>query len=127
MLSTLFTSVADALISYTIDKLDPAERIKSWLKQDPARIAFQKALARAYSAFARQYPEYTSSLFDQSFLSKEALPELSKLLIRNQRPDPALLALAWGKSIGAKPEFANRATKPMSDFLMWLEAEIKAE
>jgi hypothetical protein len=127
MLSALFTSVADALISYAIDKLDPAERIKSWLRLDPARLAFKKALARAYSAFARQYPEYTSSLFDQSFLSTEALPELSKLLTRNQHPDPALLAQAWGRSLGANTDFAQAATKPAAYFLERFEAELKAE
>jgi hypothetical protein len=127
MLSALFTSVADALISYAIDKLDPAERIKSWLRLDPARLAFKKALARAYSAFARQYPEYTSSLFDQSFLSTEALPELSKLLTRNQHPDPALLAQAWGRSLGANTDFAQAATKPAAYFIERFEAELKTE
>ena len=127
MLSTLFTSVTDALISYAIDKLDPAERIKSWLRLDPARLAFKKALARAYSAFARQYPEYTSSLFDQSFLSTDALPELSKLLTRNQHPDPALLAQAWGYSLGTSADFAQAATKPAAYFLERFEAELKAE
>lgn len=127
MLSALFTSVADALISYAIDKLDPAERIKSWLRLDPARLAFKKALARAYSAFARQYPEYTSSLFDQSFLSTDALPELSKLLTRNQHPDPALLAQAWGRSLGAGVDFAQAATKPAAYFLERFNAELKAE
>lgn len=127
MLSSLFTSVADALISYAIDKLDPAERIKSWLRLDPARLAFKKALARAYSAFARQYPEYTSSLFDQSFLSTDALPELSKLLTRNQHPNPALLAQAWGRSLGAPADFAQVATKPAAYFLERFEAELKAE
>lgn len=127
MLSAIFTSVADALLSYAIDKLDPAERIKSWLRLEPARLGFEKALARAYSAFARQYPEYTSSLFDQSFLSKEALPELSKLLTRDQHPDPALLARIWGQSIGAGADFTQRATKPAAYFLERLEAELKSE
>ncbi len=129
MLADLFLSVANAVISYTIDKLDPAETLKTWLKRDPAKLAFQKALARAYAAFARQYPEYAASLFDQSFLSKEAVPEISKLLIRSQHPDPALLAHAWGISIGfdTHSEFCKRATKPASDFLSWLEAELKAE
>ncbi len=84
MLADLFLSVADAVISCTIDKLDPAETLKTWLKRDTAKLAFQKALARTYAAFARQYPEYAASLFDQSFLSKEAIPEISKLLIRSQ-------------------------------------------
>lgn len=101
MLSGLFTSVADALISYAIDKLDPAEKVKPWLKLEPAQLAFEKAFARRYAAFARQYPEYVASLFNDSFLKKEALPELSKLLTRTQHPDPALLAQAWGESIGA--------------------------
>ncbi|MBI5955086.1 MAG: ATP-binding protein [Chloroflexi bacterium] len=127
MLSALFASVADALISYAIDKLDPAERIKSWLWLDPARLAFKKALARAYSAFTRLYPEYTSSLFDQSFLSTDALPELSKLLTRNQHPDPALLAQAWGRSLGASADFAKAATKPAAYFIERFEAELKAE
>jgi hypothetical protein len=129
MLADLFLSVADAVTSYTIDKLDPAETLKTWLKREPAKLAFQKALARTYAAFARQYPEYAASLFDQSFLSKEAVPEISKLLIRSQHPDPALLAQAWGRSIGfeAHSEFCKRAIKPASDFLAWLEAELKAE
>jgi hypothetical protein len=127
MLAALFASVADAVISYTVDKLDPAERIKSWLKRDPVTLAFQKSLARAYSAFARQYPDYANSLFDETFLTGKAVPELSKLLIRNQHPDPALLAQAWGESLGAKTDFSRQATKPASDFLLWLEAELKGE
>lgn len=107
MIAEVFASVADAVISYAIDKLDPAETLKTWLKLDPARLAFQKALARAYTVFARQYPDYTGALFDQSFLTREAVPELSKTLIRRQHPDPALLARAWCTSIGARPEFAE--------------------
>jgi hypothetical protein len=127
MLAALFASVADAIISYTVDKLDPAERIKPWLKRDPVKLAFQKSLARAYSAFARQYPDYANSLFDETFLTGKAVPELSKLLIRNQHPDPALLAHAWRESVGAGSEFATRGTIPAADFLLWLEAELKSE
>jgi hypothetical protein len=127
MLSALFTSVADALISYTIDKLDPAEGVKSWLNGVTVTLSFQKSLARTYAAFARQYPDYANSLFDQTFLTGKAVPELSKLLVRGQHPDPALLAQAWGESIGADSEFSRSATKPASDFLLWLEAELKGE
>lgn len=127
MLSGLFTSVADALISYAIDKLDPAEKVKSWLKLEPAQLAFEKAIARGYAAFARQYPEYVASLFNDSFLKKEALPELSKLITRTQHPDPALLAQVWGQSINADADFAQAATKPASYFIKRLEAELKAE
>ncbi len=77
MLSALFASVADAVISYTIDKLDPAEVVKSWLKGVTVTLTFQKSLARTYSAFARQYPDYANSLFDQTFLTGKAASELS--------------------------------------------------
>jgi len=78
-------------------------------------------LARAYAAFARQYPEYVASLFNDSFLKNEALPELSKLLTRNQHPDPALLAQAWGQSIGADAGFAQAAPKPATRSPSWKE------
>jgi len=127
MLPDLLLVVADAILSYVVDKLDPAEKLKTWLKKEPSRLALQKALARAYTAFARQYPEYTASLFDQSFLANEAAPDLAKLLIRGPGPDPALLAQAWGRSLGAKPEFSQKAIQPASRFLEWLDAELKAE
>ncbi len=127
MLAALFANVVDAVVSYTVDKLDLAEAVKSWLRRDPVTLAFQKSLARTYSAFARQYPDYANSLFDQTFLTTKAVPELSKLLVRSQHPDPALLAQAWGESVGADAEFSKRSTKPASDFLLWLEAELKGE
>lgn len=129
MLSELFLSLTETVFSYAIDKLDPAETIKTWLKREPARLAFQKSLARAYSAFARRYPEYVTSLFNQSFLEKEAAPELAKFMVRGQTPDPAALAQAWGKSLGLEPhsEFCQRAAKPAGDLLAWLESELKAE
>jgi len=127
MLTELFVNVAAEVISYTIEKLGVADQIKTWLRKDLARLGFQNALARTYAAFARHYPEYTNSLFDEPFLRKEATPELAKLLIRNQHPDPALLAHAWARSIGAKPNFAIRAARPISQFLEWLEAELKVE
>jgi hypothetical protein len=127
ILADLFLVVAEAVLSYTLDKLDPANKVRDWLKRDPAKLAFQKALARSYAAFARHYPDYVASLFDESFLTKEATPEISKLLIRNQHPDPAALAQLWGQSLGANADFAKRATKPASDFLTWLDAELKGE
>jgi hypothetical protein len=101
--------------------------VKSWLNGVTVTLSFQKSLARTYAAFARQYPDYANSLFDQTFLTGKAVPELSKLLVRGQHPDPALLAQAWGESIGADSEFSRSATKPASDFLLWLEAELKGE
>src|SRR5688500_8753912 len=129
MLEGLFVAVAEIVFSYVVDKLEPLEQLKKWLKREPATLAFQKALSRAYVAFARQYPEYTASLFDQKFLTGTGAPELAKLLTRHLHPDPALFAQAWGNSIGfdAHSSFCKEATKPAADFLKWLEAELKSE
>jgi hypothetical protein len=129
MLEGLFLAAAEAVFSYTIEKLEPTEQIKKWLGREPSRLAYQKALARTYTAFARQYPEYVASLFDQSFLTGAGAPELAKLLTRHLHPDPALFAQAWGTSIGFEvhSRFCQEATKPAADFLKWLEAELKSE
>jgi hypothetical protein len=129
MLEGIFLAVVGAVFSYVIEKLEPAEQIKKWLKREPASLAFQKALSRAYTAFARQYPEYTASLFDQTFLAGKGAPELAKLLTSTLHPDPALFAQAWGTSIGLdiNSQFCKDATKPAADFLKWLEAELKSE
>jgi hypothetical protein len=139
VLSTLFPAVAEAVLSYALDKFDPADRVRSWLKLDPARLAYQKALARTYTAFARQYPELTATLFDESFLKREAAPDLAKQLTRHQSPDPAHLTALWAESFwskllpetperqGQKQSLIKRHIQPASEFLRWLEAELKAE
>jgi hypothetical protein len=59
MWADLFVNVAGAVIEYALSKLDPINAVGEWLKGEPVRLAFQKALARAYAAFARQYPRFT--------------------------------------------------------------------
>jgi hypothetical protein len=56
MLDALFAAAAEAVFSYILDTLEPAERLRDWLGRNPAKLAYQHALARTYAAFARQYP-----------------------------------------------------------------------
>ena len=112
--------------------------MREWLKRDLAKLAYQKALTRAYTAFARQHPELAASLFDSSFLAKEAAPELAKQLARHQHPDPAHLTRLWVESfrpaLSDTPEDRQQKQaliaqylQPVADFLRWPEAELKAE
>ena len=71
MLEALFAAVAESVLSYVIDKVDPVVPLFHWLKRDPATLAFKNALARTYNAFAREFPDLTASLFDISFLAKK--------------------------------------------------------
>lgn len=104
MLEALFAAAAEAVFSYILDTLEPAERLRDWLKRNPVKLAYQHALARTYAAFARQYPELTSSLFNESFLTIEATPELAKFLTRHQHPDHTQLVRLWARSIAPQTE-----------------------
>jgi hypothetical protein len=130
LLLQLFSSITEAVLSYFLDKYDPEMRIREWVKQEPAKIAYQKALYRAYTAFARQYPDFTASLFNESFLMKEGASELAKQLTRHLSPDPAILAKAWAASIYSPHLIETKLktfTPACADFLCFLEAELKAE
>jgi len=114
MLEALFAAAAEAVFSYILDTLEPAERLRDWLKRNPARLAYQHALARTYAAFARQYPELTSSLFNESFLTIEASPELAKFLTRHKHPDHTELVRLWTKSIAPQTEAGQQSVEALS-------------
>ena len=129
VLEALFSAIAEAVFGYLLQQSGLAERTRAVLGRDPQRLAFQTALARAYTAFARQYPEWKASLFDETFLKSEAvLPLLGDLLTRRGRPDPAELARRFAIHLGhPDPDRWDRldqATRAAADFLTWLEAEL---
>ena len=127
-LEALFAAIAEAVFGYLLQS-DLAKWARALLGLDPARRAFQTALAGAYAAFARQYPEWTASLFDETFLkSQDVLPLLADLLTRRGRPDPAELARRFAAHLGHRDpdrwERLSEATRAAADFLTWLEAEL---
>ena len=79
--------------------------------------------------FARQHPEWTAALFDETFLnSRDVVPLLATLLTRRGQPDPAYLARLFAAHLGhSDPDRWERlgdATRAAADFLTWLEAEL---
>ncbi len=114
LLEALFAAAAEAVFSYILDTLEPAERLRDWLKRSPVKLAYQHALARTYAAFARQYPELTASLFNESFLTIEAAPELAKFLTRHQHPDHTQLVRLWAKSITPQTEVGQQSVEVLS-------------
>ncbi len=127
-MESLLAAVAQAVFDYLLQETGLAERVRAVLGVDPERRAFRTALASAYAAFARQYPDLVASLFDESFLTREGAPILAQLLTRRGRPDPAELARRWAQHLGhSNPESWPRlteATRAAADFLTWLEAEL---
>jgi len=129
LLEALFSAIAEAVFGHLLQESGLADRARAVLGLDPKRRAFQTALARAYAAFARRYPQWTASLFDETFLkSPEVVPLLAGLLTRRGQPDPAELARRFAAHLGQRdPDRWDRlveATRAAADFLTWLEAEL---
>ncbi|ABQ92370.1 NB-ARC domain-containing protein [Roseiflexus sp. RS-1] len=129
LLEPLFAAIAEAVFVYLLQESTLTERIRATLGLDPTRRAFQTALARAYTVFARHYPEWTTTLFDQPFLtSPTVVPLLAELLTRRGQPDPAHLARLFAAHLGhPDPDRWERlgdATRAAADFLTWLEGEL---
>ncbi|WP_152556117.1 AAA family ATPase, partial [Chloroflexus sp. MS-G] len=129
MLEALFSAIAEAVFGYLLQESTLTERTRAALGLDPTRRAFQTALARAYTVFARHYLEWTAALFDKTFLnSRDVVPLLAELLTRRGQPDPAHLARLFAAHLGhSDPDRWERlgdATRATADFLTWLEAEL---
>ncbi len=125
----LFAALTEAVFSFLLQESGLAERTRAALGLDPTRRAFQTALAQTYAAFARQHPEWTAALFDETFLnSRDVVPLLATLLTRRGQPDPAHLARLFAAHLGhSDPDRWERlgdATRAAADFLTWLEAEL---
>lgn len=131
MIEAVIGAVAEAVFSYILGEMSLAEKIRRRLGRDPVKLAYRKALTRAYTAFVRQYPDVAAALFNESFLANEALPFLVKqITTRLGKPDPALLAKAWASSISPLPvsnETMETATLGSAYFLERLEDELRIE
>jgi hypothetical protein len=126
----MISGSVEALIGQIIEQTELGEKIRKWLKRQPAQMAFKKAFTRAYNAFVRQYPEVVANLFDASFFTHEAVTEIGKILIPCQTPDPIILAKLWQKSIYGdreSPLLDAKIVEASAQWLSWLEAELKSE
>jgi hypothetical protein len=98
--------------------------LQGWLEQQ----VVQQASARAYLRFARAYPRWAQSLFDDYFLRHTAAPLLRRTL-RQQHPSAVELAQAWWAQL-ARPA-ADGQEDQLADvivvaaaFLAELDAEL---
>ncbi len=126
----LLSVVTETVFSHILEQSNVADKVRSRLGPDPQKLAFQVALARAYTTFARNYPQWTASLFDVHFLQNAAAPFLARCLPWSEPPDPAELAAAWvdqiGLAGGVRERRIGEATAAAMDFLRFLRAELRA-
>ncbi len=124
--------IVDNVFGYLLDQSGLGEAVRSKLRRDPVKQAFQHALTSTLTQFEQQHPEWVSSLFDADFLKKEAAPILAQFLIRDGEPDPSDLATGWADSLNLRQSEQRtariRELEPVAaDFLDSLYYALKAE
>jgi len=125
-----FPAIASAILQF-LQQSGLVDRVSAILSTDDKQLAFETALARAYTAFARHYPMWTASLFDEYFLKSEPVIKLlAKLLTRRGRPDPKEFARLFANHVGQhysehRERLIDDVTPAAADFLKWLEAELE--
>jgi hypothetical protein len=101
-------------------------RLRNWLQNR----AFRTALHQAQQQFARQYPEWTASLFDEYFLKHNAAPLLVHYLQHAAPSTPLELATTWDEHLGPASATVRQRriaelTPAAADFLRSLEANLQ--
>ncbi len=69
--------IADNVFGYLLDHSSAGEKLRTTLKGDPTKTAFQRALETAFELFERRYPHWASALFDHHFFEHASWPSSS--------------------------------------------------
>src|SRR6266487_1020230 len=124
----LLAAIAEAMFRSWLEHAGLAEKTYAWLGYESQRLAFQVALTRALSTFARAYPQWITSLFDEHFLTRHAGPLLTRTLLHDGTLIPVELATTWVDQMKlnetARTQFITELTPIASNFIRWLEAEL---
>lgn len=103
--------------------------VQNWLGWKNQRQAYRQAVTRAYTTFARQYPEWAASHFDEPFLRHDAAPLLLRVGYGVASTQGFALAVVWSRQMTwprevIRQEFIAELTPIAADFLRMLEAEL---
>jgi hypothetical protein len=130
MVEDFIVAVTETIFGYLLDQAGVGDKVRTFLKREPQRLAFQVALTRAYQTFATRHPQWIAALFDSQFIAKSAAPVLAQCLLRDPRPSGEALAAIWSQHLGlTKDAQASRiveATIVADDFLAILDTELRA-
>lgn len=112
-----------------IATLNIKQAVQHWLESKSQHRAFRQAVSRAYATFARQYPEWAASYFDEYFLTHDATLLLARTGQGVASPTPHALAICWSRQITwfreeTRQQLIAELTPVASDFLGWLAAEL---
>lgn len=125
----LLAAITEAVFGYLLEQTGLTSKMRAWLQGDPQHLAFQVALAQAFTKFAQSYPSWTSSFFDEHFLKGRAAPLLARFLTPDGPPSSTELASAWADELKLKRETREQhiaeLTPAASAFVGWLRAALR--
>lgn len=141
-LSAITKAVFDYLktqsVTYAKDQLGDyvkgrvGKTVQARFGREPEQLAFQIALAKAYTTFTRHHSDLAgdAGFFNEEFLRTTAAPFLARCLPWAEPPHPGELAIAWADYASLQPAVRERwlsyGTRASVDFLRFFRAELRA-
>jgi hypothetical protein len=87
-----------------MDSVNQIERsIMKWLVQNYQRRTLRRAVHQAYAAFARTYPDWVASLFDEHFVTVHLLPLMQRATETGDKVTAAQVAELWSQQVSMLP------------------------
>ncbi|MBE7555606.1 MAG: hypothetical protein HS126_31540 [Anaerolineales bacterium] len=101
----------------------------TWFKRQIQRRSLNRAITRAYTSFARQYPDWVDYFFDEYFLRQRAFPVLAGYLEFKALPTSFELARGWAEqfawpNLEMKERHLALLMPVAADFLRRLDREL---
>lgn len=79
-----------------------------WLVQSYQRRSLRRAVHKAYLSFARQYPNWVATLFDEHFVNTHLLPLLQNAADAGEKVTAVQAAEVWAKQVSMLPSLRKR-------------------
>lgn len=121
----LFSSLAQAIFAVLVEDVHELSGTRSLLfrlKNEPHVDELRIAIEQAFKEFRKEYPAWAESLFDETFLVREAVAlELAKLLT----PIAPDLSVIEEEYLAYFPTSKPNISKPLAFFIAELEKQIK--
>lgn len=79
-----------------------------WLVQNYQRRTLRRAVHKAYLDFARQYPNWVATLFDEHFINVHLLPMLQRAADAGEKVTAMQTAEVWAKQVSMFPSLRKK-------------------
>ena len=79
-----------------------------WLIQSYQRRTLRRAVHQAYVAFARTYPNWVATLFDEHFVNTHLLPLLQRAAEVGDKVTPIQAAELWARQVSMLPTLRQK-------------------